>query len=119
MHAPIPLIPMTFRCPPDRRRRQRLSSQPYRFVELPDLVAAQSPNAARPLLSQCHCADIGADQRLHWKSHLGQHPAHNAFTSLVQRDSKQRFTGNGVDHREIIDRHRPVVQLDSGPQFFA
>src|SRR6202000_517157 len=43
----------------------------------------------------------------------------NAFTSLVQRDSKQRFTGNGVDHCEIVDRHRPVVQLDSGPEFLA
>ncbi len=53
------------------------------------------------------------------KADRSQHPAHYSFAPLVQRDPDQRLTGHGIHHREVIDSDRPVIQFDSGPEFFA
>ena len=78
----------------------------------PISLRRQHPDAAGPLIAQRHRADIGAHQLLHREADLGEHPPDDALAPLVQRHPHHRLARHRVDHREVVDMRRAVVQFD-------
>src|SRR5689334_2821504 len=79
-----------------------------------DFGVGQPPGAAWLEVAKLDRADRGPDQPAHGEAGRLHHPPDDVVAPFVQDELDQRLLAERVDHAELVDAGRTVLEFDAG-----